>query len=484
MRNFFLIGTFIISLFVASCNKENIPDKGSIKGERITVSANISKDAQSKLNYTDDETNKLFTMDWSVNESFVVYNGTSSEGEKFSNGNNGGSKFEGTAPAGTDKYYAVYGCADTSNTNGVLTVDIANQNGDTTENGIRSFMVAESDNLDSTTTFKFNHKLVILKLNLTFPAGTTGIVKEVIIGGLHNKANYTLATDKYEDYTAENKKYIKATNNGSGFTIEKDKITAYISVFPEAVKAKQVTITAVIEEGTEAVDYSYTMQNAKTLKVGTLLPVSVTLVKMEDNFKSAYTQTDYYMWDAYEPYKNIASGTWEEGSSWYNPTTDKLASASCKDCPTAEQMVAYLKAGVYWDDNTTVAEGKKTYTLDGNTTESYSTGLWVKKRRYIDNFDSETEKTYSTTPKKLGILKDEEVKNIRTGGEYFFLPACGRYYSGSIGNAGTLGYYWSSTPSTSNSSYAYYLNFNSGNADVLGDGYSSRNLGFVPMPCL
>ena len=478
MKRIILIGTFILSLFVTSCNKETLPDKGTANGKTITISANISDDPETRLTYTE-ESNKL-KLGWSAEEKFMMYRGTHSTGEEFTKASsNNNFRGKDPNPSGTGDYYAVYG-NNISNDSGVLTVDISNQTGKNTENGINSFMVASAKKIDDGTTLSFAHKLTILKLELTFPAGTTGIVKEVIIGGLHNKANYTLATDKYEDYTAENKKYIRATNNGSGFTIEKDKITAYISVFPEAVKAKQVTITAVIEEGTEAVDYSYTMQNAKTLKVGTLLPVSVTLVKMEDNFKSAYTQTDYYMWDAYEPYKNIASGTWEEGSSWYNPTTDKLASASCKDCPTAEQMVAYLKAGVYWDDNKDVTEGQKIYTLNGDTTK-YTTGLWVKKRRYIENFDSETKKIDSTTPKNLSELSKEEVIKIRTNGEYFFLPACGRFYNGSFGLASTNGYYWLSTPNTTNTSDAYYLSFRSGTAIV---NSSYRYYGFVPMPRL
>ena len=47
-------------------------------------------------------------------------------------------------------------------------------------------------------------------------------------------------------------------------------------------------------------------------------------------------------------------------------------------------------------------------------------------------------------------------------GNSIFLPAAGSRVGSSLGNAGSSGYYWSSTPNESDSNYAYYLRFLSG----------------------
>lgn len=59
-------------------------------------------------------------------------------------------------------------------------------------------------------------------------------------------------------------------------------------------------------------------------------------------------------------------------------------------------------------------------------------------------------------------------------GNSIFLPAAGWRYGSSLNLAGDYGFYWSSSPYGSNSLYAYYLLFNSGNRNV---GWYSRDLG-------
>ena len=54
-------------------------------------------------------------------------------------------------------------------------------------------------------------------------------------------------------------------------------------------------------------------------------------------------------------------------------------------------------------------------------------------------------------------------------GNSIFLPAASSRIMSSFSGAGRSGYSWSSTPYESNSSYAYYLHFYSGNHDI-GDG--------------
>ena len=209
--------------------------------------------------------------------------------------------------------------------------------------------------------------------------------------------------------------------------------------------------------------------SVKNWATGEIVGGEATVIKK--NFKEAYTEADYYLWDAADPVK----GT--------NPNFSEVSSAQTdlfKSCPTASQMVAYLKAGVYWDDNTTVTDGRQTYSAPyGNERKTdLHTGLWVKKSAKIPTFNTETDMTYTTTSetfKKLSSLTNPEVETIRTGGDYFFLPAAGYYFGGFLG-AGSYGFYWSGTPFGDD--LAYHLYFLDGHADVYG---AVRVNGFLPL---
>ena len=64
-------------------------------------------------------------------------------------------------------------------------------------------------------------------------------------------------------------------------------------------------------------------------------------------------------------------------------------------------------------------------------------------------------------------------------GNSIFLPAAGYCYGSSRYNVGEYGYYWSSTPYESNTYYAYYLYFLSGDHDVV---WYSRYYGHTVRP--
>ena len=62
---------------------------------------------------------------------------------------------------------------------------------------------------------------------------------------------------------------------------------------------------------------------------------------------------------------------------------------------------------------------------------------------------------------------------------YIFLPAAGYRYGTSLNNAGSNGYYWSSTPDSN--IYAYYLYFSSSSHSV---DYDNRNYGRTVRPVI
>ncbi|MGM9740759.1 MAG: hypothetical protein ACI3ZP_09170 [Candidatus Cryptobacteroides sp.] len=55
----------------------------------------------------------------------------------------------------------------------------------------------------------------------------------------------------------------------------------------------------------------------------------------------------------------------------------------------------------------------------------------------------------------------------KKNGASIFLPAAGLRFGSSLNYAGERGYYWSSTPSESDTQGAYRLSFDSGNHDVV-----------------
>ena len=208
-------------------------------------------------------------------------------------------------------------------------------------------------------------------------------------------------------------------------------------------------------------------------------PDSITaLTEKRTNFKSVYTQADYYPWDAYKPYANT-TGAWNSGTANYNPTTTGAVSASCKNCPTKEEMIKYINAGaVYWDGGFgTVENGLQTFTTPKESTSSGSTetqvnheGIWLLKKVYWPE-------TMGTTDYKGTTAITADNASIRTSGKYCFLPAAGYYSFGSFRVAGSYGYYWSSIPNDDGDS-AYYLNFFDGYVAV-DYGYCGR--GYLPM---
>ena len=447
MKKHILLGAALLSLFAASCSNDDIinNDNEVVTGKTITLNATINNGADTsnngadtRMTYTDNGSS--MQVAWSKEESFTMYKGTSGTGSTFTNSADNTGKFKGDDIEGEGKYYAVYGEGIT-NTDGTLTIDLSGaQVGTSEENSIKEFMLASAEALNSSTTLTFDHKLTVLKMTLTLPSEVKGTVNEVTVGGLHNKASYALSSNAYA-YADTDKGDITATNGSDGFAIDAEthKFTAYVAVFPESVSANQVTISATVGDK----EYSYTIAGARELAAGKVVPVKVTLVH-KTNFKSVYTADDYK--------------TWSE--------------ADCGSAATAEQMKMYLGAGVYWD-NGEAGDNQQTFiTPDGNT---YHAGLWVMKKAYISGFSEDKAKKVVNT--------DEDTSCWHTGrpaaseiGKYFFLPVAGGYNYGDFEDAGSYGYYWSSSSSGVDNAYSLYFDYDNGYADVRLDYRGNGNL--------
>ncbi|MGF0098995.1 hypothetical protein ACQRD6_11750, partial [Prevotella sp. SGI.027] len=217
-----------------------------------------------------------------------------------------------------------------------------------------------------------------------------------------------------------------------------------------------------------------------------------------------YSGRNYYMWDARENYWSghewDAADPWQptaedasndrypkskaaDPSRWYHEGSGAFEASVnplFKKLPNANEIGWYvLKGDAHWDNTTQWKAFGKTYTG----------GIWLKKLSVIAQENSRK-------PSALK-LKDPKGNDLRSSSDYyyispkygkpsdsvidkyFFLPALGAYSNGKLTFLGSYGLYWSSSASSYDSSYAYYLDFYYYDVHV---GQYGRNLGFVAQP--
>jgi len=202
----------------------------------------------------------------------------------------------------------------------------------------------------------------------------------------------------------------------------------YLMTFPDQ-RSGTLTITATDSNGNAY--YREITLSGLSLTSGRMKAYKVTLSSVPTTTTYSFK---YYQWDATDEYPTT-----------YNTITSGVATNSCKNCPTYDQIQMYIGAGAYWDSTTPWKDASGT---------TYTGGIWLKKKAYISGFDAETAtKSYSATPMQ-GVPTDIS--------EYFFLPAAGLKLSSGVSSVDSFGDYWSSTPSSSTTYViASTLNFNS-----------------------
>ena len=108
--------------------------------------------------------------------------------------------------------------------------------------------------------------------------------------------------------------------------------------------------------------------------------------------------------------------------------------------------------------------------------------MWFKKKSVLQaegHYDTETSADgltdMRTTWKAYTNSGSSILPSASDAGNYFYLPASGKYVHGVLGYVGNYGYgfYWSSSAYPSYSNIAYLLYFSGGSVTV--DGYGSNN---------
>ena len=271
--------------------------------------------------------------------------------------------------------------------------------------------------------------------------------------------------------------------------------------FPLTNSAANVTTNGaymVIKPGTHTLKVRYWVKDVATNVEGTItktLPATAyasnTYYDMTANLNVRnYDGDKYYMWDAQQNY--WAGHEWDKANPWQptlmsqpaNPNypqsnTDLRyyhegggsgrfdATQSCATLPNANEMSWYCMYGdPRWDAD-------ELWTTMGHL---YKGGMWFKKRSVLladNHYDTEKSADGTTDLRTTYKYYSNNNSSINSGlpsaadaGNYFYLPALGRYNSGQLNDVSGNGYYWSSSAYPSTSGGAYYLGFSSGYVGV------------------
>ncbi len=262
----------------------------------------------------------------------------------------------------------------------------------------------------------------------------------------------------------------------------------------------------VIKPGTHTLRIRYWVKDVATHIEGTITKIipSHTFAKNEyvnmeaDLQIKNYDGDKYYMWDAQQNY--WSGHEWNSAAPWqpvlngntngnyaksntdpryYNDGNGSPFNAthSCATFPNANEMSWYVMYGdPRWDAD-------ELWTTMGHL---YKGGMWFKKKSVLQaehHYDTENSADGSTDLRTRwkkyynsnSSIYNSGVPSAADAGNYFYLPALGRYDSNLLSGVGSSGYYWSSSAFSGNSGYAYALDFNIGNVYVYD---ATRNNGF------
>ena len=254
----------------------------------------------------------------------------------------------------------------------------------------------------------------------------------------------------------------------------------------------------VIKPGTHTLRIRYWVKDVATNIEGTITKIipSHTFAKNEyvnmeaDLQVKNYDGDHYYMWDAQEQYwygyewtKNLGAGVGQptlvsqpagnyarnnsDVSRWYHEGGDSGrfdATQSCAGLPNVNEMTWYAKEGdPRWDAD-------ELWTTMGHL---YKGGMWFKKKANISGYNPNTAvdgNDWRTNPSGRGWSVSQTLPSAADAGNYFYLPALGYYTNGKLGNAGSVGKYWSSSAHPWYRYMAYSLVLQSGSVFVGNDG--------------
>ena len=280
--------------------------------------------------------------------------------------------------------------------------------------------------------------------------------------------------------------------------------STYYNGFPLTNSTASVTTNGaymVIKPGTHILRVRYWVKDVATNVEGTITKTYPSTAYASNTYYDMTAQLDvknydgdhFSMWDAKQQYwygyewtKNLAAGVGQptfygqpagnyaqsnsDVSRWYHEGSGAFqATQSCAGLPNANELTWYCKYGdPRWDAD-------ELWTTMGHL---YKGGMWFKKKAYISGYNSNTSvygTDWRTTNGNHTWSASQTLPSAADAGNYFYLPALGKYLSGGLADVGYRGGYWSSSAYPWGGNDAYSLDFGSGDVNV---GNYSRVRGY------
>ena len=288
--------------------------------------------------------------------------------------------------------------------------------------------------------------------------------------------------------------------------------------FPLTNNSASVTTNGaymVIKPGTHTLRVRYWVKDVATQVEGTITKIYPSTTYVSNTYYDMTAQLDlknydgdhYYQWDAQQQYwygyewtKNLPAGvgqptliadrssTYPQSNTdprYYNESfpgigiSNPATHTPCKDLPNANELSWYC---MYGDPR---SDEDELWTTMGHL---YKGGMWFKKKSVLQadghydteksaNGTSDMRTTYQYYENSSSSIRNSGLPSAADAGNYFYLPALGRYSDyGELEYMGDEGYYWSSSAHPWSYKSAYALYFYSGNVyvDVPNRDYGMR----------
>ena len=352
--------------------------------------------------------------------------------------------------------------------------------------------------------FTLDHKAAYL---LFLPRTANTILHDCYLTKVEvNSDNDITSTYTLDPATGE----LTGTGTGNQIIVSTGGSGTYANGFPltnNATSAATNGAYVVIKPGTHILKIRYWVKDVATNVEGTITKILSSATYDQNKYYNITANLDvknydgdkYYMWDAQQNY--WAGHEWNTANPWQPTLTTQPANpnypqsnadpryyndsypgrgisnpathTSCKDLPNVNEMTWYAAKGEpRWD-------GDELWTTMGHL---YKGGMWFKKKAYIIGYNSNTAVNGTdcrTNNIGKGWSVSQTLPSAADAGNYFYLPALGNNYVGTLNFVGDYGLYWSSSAYPRLSNEAYFLRFNSDEVYVT---YYARVGGFRVEP--
>ena len=353
--------------------------------------------------------------------------------------------------------------------------------------------------------FTLDHKAAYL---LLLPRTSNTILQNCYLTKVEiNSDNDITSTYTLDPVTGK----LTGTGTGKQITVSTGGSGTYANGFPLTNSATSATTNGsyvVIKPGTHTLKIRYWVKDIATGIEGTITKTLSSATYDQNKYYNItanlnvrdYDGDKYYMWDAKQNY--WSGHEWNSVVPWQptltsqsaNPNYPKnntdsrwfhegygafQATQSCASLPNVNEISWYVMYGdPRWDAD-------ELWTTMGHL---YKGGMWCKKKSVLQaEHHYDTEKSADGTTDLRTTWKiyansssiNAGIPSVADAGNYFYLPALGRYYDGRLAfvafGGGLSGHYWSSSASPGSIDIAYYLYFSSVLVEVRAD---FRDVGF------